>query len=301
METTSQVRQKQKTNFFNGKRLPYSLRIIRLFFKYIGPLFPTLAAQCALKMFMTPKKHKNAVLPEIFENAFILGIPYSSGKIRAYMFGYTGPIIVLVHGWESGCHAFEAIIPALASTGYRVIVMEGPAHGSSKQKRTHMIDFGNALQALIERMEKSGGVTAVIGHSFGGSTLTNVFARFSPPKTLDKMILIAIPARIDHVFERYFAMLKLPSVVCACFKDDIKNLLNLELDALQVKNWVSHFTHIKALLIHDKQDKVIPFREAEMLITHWPSATLLETENLGHNRILKSELLVERIIQFIQY
>lgn len=299
MKTTPKTHKSSGAVVAKPKAVPFSIKFSRLGFRYGGALFPKLAADLAMKRFMTPRRLKGKDLPNIFEEAFILSIPYQGGKVRTYMWGYTGKIVLLVHGWESGPHFFEAIIAALIDAGYRVLAIEGPAHGDSLQKQTNMIDFGHALQAVMERMEKSGGIAAVLGHSFGGSTLVNTFTRFSPPRALEKMVLIAIPARIDLVFERYFAFLRLPSRVRDKFKASLFRLFGLKVEEMQLKYWCAQVNNAQVLLIHDRHDKLIPFEESEALVADWPVANLWETENLGHHRIIKHETVIDKILQFL--
>lgn len=274
------------------------MRWIRFIFKYPGALFPSFAAKVALKLFMTPGR-KPVSLPYIFEKAHVLSIPYQNGKVRTYMWGYTGSIVLLVHGWESGPHAYEHFIEPLVNAGYRVVAMEGPAHGDSLQRQTNMIDFGNALHAVMTRLERSGGVSAMIGHSFGGATLVQMLTRFPIPSTLEKIILIASPARIDHVFARYFDMIQLSKSAQRHFRVLLKFIFHLEMEKMQLKYWLEGIPHLKALLIHDRQDKVIPFIESETLVAHWPLATLMETADQGHYRIMKSSNVIERIKEFL--
>ena len=277
---------------------PILWQLVPFLFRHLGRLFPALAAKLAMKIFMTPKR-RAAELPYIFEKAHVLSVPYKDGKVWAYMWGFTGDIVVLVHGWESGPQAYGKFIVPLVGAGYRVVAIEGPAHGWSLQRQTNMIDFGNAINAVLTRLEKSSRVKAMVGHSFGGSTLAQMFTRFPTPPTLEKIVMIASPSRIDQIFKNFFNLIQLPEVAQRHFSALLKHIFDLEIESMQVTNWTASIPHIKGLLIHDRQDTIIPFEESENLVTHWPLATLTETEGLGHYRIMKSEYVADNIVRFL--
>ena len=277
---------------------PILLQLVPILFRYPGRLFPALAAKLAMKMFMTPKR-RPAVLPYIFEKAHVLRTPYENGKTWAYMWGFTGDIVVLVHGWESGPHAYEKFIDPLVSAGYRVVAIEGPAHGASVQRQTNMIDFGNAIGAVLNRLKKSGRIVAMVGHSFGGATLVQMLTRFPSPPALEKIIMIGSPSKIDEIFKNFFRLIQLPEAAKKHFEDLLKRIFQLEIESMQVTNWVTAIPHMQGLLIHDRGDKVIPFEESESLMAQWPMATLMETEGLGHYKIMKSKQVVDSVVSFL--
>ena len=49
------------------------------------------------------------------------------------------------------------------------------------------------------------------------------------------------------------------------------------------------------LIVHDREDRIVPYRYAEELSTAWPSARLFGTHKLGHSRILKDEEVIQVI------
>lgn len=214
------------------------------------------------------------------------------------MWGHTGKIVLLVHGWESSSKIFESFILPLVNAGYRVVAIDGPAHANSSQKQTNMIDFGDALYKVINRLEKSGGVYAIVGHSFGGSSLINMIYRKSKPQSLKKIVLIAIPSRIDHIFYNFFKYINLSANAIDEFKKLMVTKFNLQIDNLKVKNWVEDMNIQEVLVLHDKFDKIISYQEAESLVSDWKNARLILTEGLGHNRIMTSAEVIENIIDY---
>jgi hypothetical protein len=52
-------------------------------------------------------------------------------------------------------------------------------------------------------------------------------------------------------------------------------------------------------VIHDRQDRVIPFEESQKLVRVWSGARLLQTEGLGHRRILGDSRVVAETCRFL--
>lgn len=299
METTISTPPSQNLVKKPKVKSSFSLELTRFLFRTLGNIFPDAAFRIAWNKFTTPKRKRHIIWPDIFEKAQMLGIAHKDDRIRTYLWGYTGNIVLLVHGWASGSWAFQNHVPELVAAGYRVVAIDGPAHGESKQQRTNLVEFGDALKSVINFFDKSGGISFLVGHSFGGSTIAQMFTQYRFPQSLRGIILIAISARVDMIFKRYFDFLQLPEKVRQRFEENLENLFGLNLENLRLDNWKEAINITNILVIHDKQDKVIPFTEIEPLTDQWPQANFLFTDNLGHNRILKDKEVMGSIVSFI--
>jgi pimeloyl-ACP methyl ester carboxylesterase len=56
---------------------------------------------------------------------------------------------------------------------------------------------------------------------------------------------------------------------------------------------------IPALLVHDTNDAVIPYSEAEALAGVWPGLELMTTTGLGHRDILANGEVLRTIVEFV--
>ena len=54
-----------------------------------------------------------------------------------------------------------------------------------------------------------------------------------------------------------------------------------------------------ALVVHDRGDRQVPFREAEGFGAAWPNAQLFATDGLGHNRILQDAKVLIAVTGFL--
>ncbi len=56
---------------------------------------------------------------------------------------------------------------------------------------------------------------------------------------------------------------------------------------------------IPALIIHDRNDDVIPYLSGAAIARAWKSARLMTTRGLGHRRILQSPEVIKEVVDFI--
>ena len=97
----------------------------------------------------------------------------------------------------------------------------------------------------------------LIGHSLGGTFWLKYLSENNFPVTIKKLILVS-PAFSDTGMEKL---------------DDF----NFDIDRENIENQVS-----KLLLIHSRDDKVVPFKHSEQIKKSLPYAELMEFEDRGH-------------------
>ena len=159
-----------KSDFQDGKsemptRYPaLAFRLVRFGFQTLGRLFPQKAAEIAYKLFSTPRSRaKHRASDPILEQAHLFEVLYGKYILKGYEWGSGEKTILLVHGWESRGTALRTFVPALLKKGYKVVAMDGPAHGNSSGKSTNLPIFAGAVLAFIQQL---GGVHGIITHSF---------------------------------------------------------------------------------------------------------------------------------------
>jgi magnesium chelatase accessory protein len=88
-----------------------------------------------------------------------------------------GPVILLVHGTAASVHSWREVIPLLATT-HRVIAMDLPGHGGTKNRSTvdlSLESMGHGIVALTKTLGVSPDI--VVGHSAGAAILAWACAR----------------------------------------------------------------------------------------------------------------------------
>jgi len=266
-------------------------RIIPLLFKLMSFISPSLAAQKALKIFMHPRR-KDRSDEEMQFLQTGKQISFSSGR-KARMWGQ-GPVIWLIHGWESRCSTFLKLTPLLTEKGYTVVAWDGPAHGDSPGDSSHVAKNAKALaedmdEALFEK------AVAILGHSFGGATLAVLNKIYKMPA---KVVICSAPTRIQNIFKNFAKMIGLNKKATAKFIHLAESGSGYSLkEGSLVSNDISQSSDV--LVIHDKEDDVITFSDFEKLEKTWQSGQFIATENLGHRLTIKDDEILKTIVEFM--
>jgi pimeloyl-ACP methyl ester carboxylesterase len=56
---------------------------------------------------------------------------------------------------------------------------------------------------------------------------------------------------------------------------------------------------LPALIIHDRDDRDMPWREGEAVARAGPHARFVRTEGLGHRRLLRDPEVIDRVVRFL--
>jgi pimeloyl-ACP methyl ester carboxylesterase len=111
-------------------------------------------------------------------------------------FGYleqgSGPLVLLVHGFPDTAHTWDAVMPALAATGYRVVAPFTRGYAPTEvalDDRYDVDTLGRDLLALIEALGERDAI--VIGHDWGASAAYAAAAL--GPDQVRLLVAMAIP------------------------------------------------------------------------------------------------------------
>ena len=268
--------------------------LIPYFFKVSSTIAPTLASKWAQEIFLRPRRiplsQKEA---DIMSTAKIETL--QSGR-KVYFWGNNpkAPIIGLVHGWESRAVAFHKWIPLFIEQGFQVMGWDGPAHGQSPGVKTSAPEIAKALAAdLCELQIKP---YALVGHSLGGVVLGLLNQHHSLPK---KIVLISSPSNIVGVFDRFYSAIGLGKNSQIHFLKTIETQTGISLEMGSLKNMKLN-QETDLLVIHDTEDREVPFEDFHELQKSWKNAKFIATDGLGHRRILRDVSVGHEISQFLK-
>ena len=262
------------------------------FFKLMSLLSPQLAAKLALKLFMHPqRKARSTEEMDFLETG--QQITFKSQR-KARSWG-KGAVVWLIHGWESRGSTFYKLIPLLVNNGYQVVAWDGPAHGDSPGNSNSVPKNAKSLSIDMNEQLFSKPI-AIIGHSFGGST----FAVFSKIHELPpKIIVVSAPSRIRNIFTGFAKIIKLSDKATNRFVILAEQVSGYSLEEISLVTNDFSKSH-KVLIIHDREDDVIPFADFEVLKKTWTSGQFIATKNLGHRLTIKDPAILNTIVAFIE-
>lgn len=266
--------------------------LIPIGLKSVHTISPHLSAYLATELFCRPKRFQRSGIENSFWNT---GIKHRLSSGRALRSWGKGPVVFFCHGWESRGSSFYVILNTLSQAGYQVMAWDGPAHGDSPGFRTHIPHYSESLVRDLKELKVE--PVAFVGHSFGAASLAIISKLFDHyPK---RSVLIGAPANIRNVFNRYYETIQMPAPGQALIEKRIRKEVGYTIDSIGlIENDLSHKG--KALWIHDKADKEVPFSDALEVQNSWNQLELFATEGLGHRRILRDPKVAEKIIEFIR-
>lgn len=266
------------------------MKALRIYFKFLDLMFPSIAAKKIYYIMSNPRIHK---LREFEEKALNLAkkemIRYKGFNIQKYSWGKPDdPIALLIHGWEGQSGNFGAMIDLLLGKGYQIIAYDAPSHGNSSRGNTSMFEYAE----FITERTKCHQPEIILSHSFG--SVTAAFAlKENPDVQIKHWFLITTPY---HFKDRINEMAKFIGVSDRTVVRLISNLekeINIPLENLSMKVYGGNLNNLqKATIIHSKGDRVIPVEKSRMTHKAIPQSELIELEELGHYRILWSEQLL---------
>ncbi len=280
----------------SSNQVPFSLKLLRLAFKMLGPIFPKSTSEYLYRnVWLTPPRYQ---LPEreipYAKKAERKTILVDNKKVQIYLWGQ-GPTILFVHGWGGRGTQASAFIDGFLAAGFSVMALDLPAHGDSEGKQANPYSHAKALSLLISQMDN---LHSIVTHSFGGMILSYCYKQQAIP--LKKIVLICPPSTLQTPLNHFANFLQLSKKL----QDSLKIRILKELGSETIKQMsVCHNVEQiiqPMLIVHDTTDQVVPICDGQEVANHAPSATIKITEGLGHHRILHDSETVKSIQAFIQ-
>jgi pimeloyl-ACP methyl ester carboxylesterase len=279
--------------------MPYSLSLPRIStnvrFAASALLFPELAGAWAERLFLTPPRSADAAATALDLIDARAGFVSHKGRaIAMWRWGEReAPAVLLVHGWGGHAAQMRPFVFPLLAAGYRVIAYDQPAHGVSEGRLTGLPDFAEVLAEVAAYV---GGVTAVVGHSLGAAAAA--LAAANGEANFSSAVLVSPPADMVGYSRRFARWHWMPEPVRRAMQAAIEERYGVLWESLDVRR-LGRRQSARALVIHDRDDRIVPWTQGAQVAQHWPGARLLSTDGLGHGRILEDESVARAAADFI--
>lgn len=203
-----------------------------------------------------------------------------------------GPRVVLVHGWNSrGAHLL-AWAPALLAAGLSVTLFDLPGHGDSTGHAASVVHAGRALRALAADL---GPVHAVVGHSMGSAAALWAFAQ---GLQVTRSVHLAGPSSLTPMVNGIAAGHGLSTPEHQAFTGWVEGFIDTPIRSVDLDHLQPGLRH-PALIVHDAEDRVVPFAASQALHAAWPGSRLERVTGLGHRRVLTDPEVIARGAAFI--
>lgn len=255
-----------------------------------------LAGAWAERMFLTPPppRYSAASALDLLDARARL-IEHRRRAIATWEWGWRdrdAPAVLLAHGWGGHAAQMRPFVHPLLASGYRVIAFDQPAHGVSGGRVTGLPDFADVL-ARVAR--SSGEVVAMVAHSLGAAAAALALARGLSAR---RVVLIGASLDVFGYSRRFARWYGMPERVRLAMESAIEERFGVPWSELDMARLAPRIG-AEALVIHDRDDRMVPWRKGEAFARHWRGARLFTTRGLGHARILADEAVVRAATDFI--
>jgi fermentation-respiration switch protein FrsA (DUF1100 family) len=213
--------------------------------------------------------------------------------------------VVLVHGLEgskSGQHILQTA-SVYSQAGYGVLMFDLRGHGESEGKRTtvgyqEVRDIRGALSWLEERGFEPNEVV-LHGWSMGGATVLRSAPETGVAAVVEESGYADLPLLL---WDRLPESSGLPSI----FNPGIFLMAKLFLDfdpwAVKPGEDATELAEegVPLLIIHSRDDEVVPFEQAEMLAASYPEAEFWKIEGYGHVEAYTHPEYRQKLLDFLE-
>lgn len=213
-------------------------------------------------------------------------------KLARWTLG-SGPRIVLVHGWNSrGAHLLGFARP-LIEAGFSVTLFDLPAHGDSTGHAASVVHAGRALRAVVADIGEP--VHGVIGHSMGSAAALLAFAHGWQVK---RSVHLAGPSSLTPMVKGLATAHGLGAADAAAFAGWVERFIGTRITYVDLER-LQHGLRHQGLIVHDPEDRTVPFAASEALHGAWPGSRLEPAHGLGHRRLLLDAGVITRSVAFL--
>ena len=273
--------------------LLYALRLQFLFGRWFAP---ERTARRAGDLFCQPmgsSRSRARVAPTMGAEEQDLDV--DGTRIHLYVWGdpTQQPYVLFAHGWSSHGTRVASWLQSLRESGYAVVAFDQAGHGRSGGKRTNLVDFTCHLLAVGRRF---GPAAAVIGHSLGGSATALALAR---GLHAERAVLIAPMADPLFAVRRFSQMIWLGQRLGRRMFARFEQAMNFEASELHAEYNAPKIAR-PALIVHDLEDREVPWADGECYARAWHDSRLLSTSGLGHNRIVGDAGVIDAAMRFLR-
>ncbi|MFM1877598.1 MAG: hypothetical protein RLZZ241_464 [Bacteroidota bacterium] len=272
---------------------PVIAKILGQYLNLLALLAPSLAAKRAFYIFCKVRKGRVAKHQQSYLEMARHGLEQVLGHdIQTYFWPGSGPVVLLVHGWESNSFRWKNLIQLLQESGYAVVAFDAPAHGFSSGKYLHVPLYSACVNHMVQTFKP----LSIVGHSMGGMTAL-YYAHEHPNAAVEKIVTIGSPGEFQDIMNEFRRILGFNLRVLLALDQFIFEKFGFHVHEFSSSRFVENRKQ-QGLLLHDKHDKIIPFQASEKVHLAWKNSTLIATEGLGHS--LNHLSVNQQIVTFLK-
>lgn len=203
-----------------------------------------------------------------------------------------GPMVMLLHGWGGAATDMMPLGGAFARAGFRAVLFDMPGHGRSSGQESSLVEFLRAMRIVSSAL---GTPEVIVGHSFGGAAAVFGITELGLP--VRSAVLVSPAPGPAYYVERFSKALGLaPARAMGMLRRVVQRVgRSVEsLDAIVA----ARRADVPALIIHDPNDREVPWHFASAMADAWKSSRLVAAPSQGHKRILRDPSTIAAAVKF---
>jgi hypothetical protein len=278
----------------NVRYIKFRQRGTHLLLTALWHLAPNATKNIILKRFFKPTSYALTPFEQQFlEKGTLFHIHVHDKDIRCWKWGQ-GPGILFVHGWNGRGVNFAYFFKSVIDAGYSIITYDAPAHGESEGQVTNYFELSDTVRSFLNPSQGFN-IQAIIAYSIGGSATINCISKDNP--SVDT-VLIAPALKLKELLFNAFNYHGVPEVVYRNLVGDMERYHGYDVHQ-DNPNVLAKTISSKMLIVHDKDDRTIPYSDSKTLSDNTDNFYLHTTEGLGHKQILKDSAVIDVITTYL--
>jgi pimeloyl-ACP methyl ester carboxylesterase len=114
-----------------------------------------------------------------------------------------------------------------------------------------------------------------------------------------RVVALSPPATLEGLVKKFSSVLALSPRTVQVLRDMLMRRFGENMWTRFSAQNMARSVGLPALVIHDRDDRDVPWQEGEAVARAWPQARFVRTEGLGHRRILRDPKVTKRVVHFL--
>ena len=190
------------------------------------------------------------------------------------------PAVLVMHGWGANAASMGAVVAPLRAAGLAVLLLDARCHGQSDDEAfTSMPRFAEDIAAglawLRRQPDIDGDRLALLGHSVGAAA---ALLHASHHRDVRAVVSLSAFAHPDEVMRRLMAEKRVPYPVLGWYVlRHVQRVIGVRFDDIAPLHTLPR-VYCPVLLVHGRDDKTVPFADAQRLQAAAGAAKLLAVD-----------------------
>lgn len=270
-----------------------TVRLMNVAARLAERLAPAWVEAQAFQLWARPRKTP-ARWGRVLEEARPFTLEAGNASLAAWEWNVAGPrgTALLVHGWSGNASQLGSFVQPLVARGHHVVAMDLPAHGQNDGRFATLPMLADVVTELGHRLRPR----VVVAHSLGATASIYALTQGLAP---ERLVALAPPAQLPPYLAHFTQQAGLSDEMLQRLLGRVEQLIHRPVAELDLRRHAPGLGRVRALVVHDRADAVVPVASSQELVRLWPSARLVVTEGLSHDRIRRDARVVEEVVDFV--